>query len=274
MKKVVGIVGAAAAMCVSCSAYGQVGDFYLADADGGIYSVNGQTLEATLVHTLVEDGLGVNEIMYMGNDQLLVNVTGGILSLDLSTGNEEIVFRVNDYMPPEYGISYNMGLARAGDTSVYFSVIGYPFEGADYFSATYDFASGDFAMLPEITPAVGLYFDHQNVGDGRYLAADFAGDRLLTINSVTGATEEVFDVGFGVVSMLESRGDLYLMDRFGSLFSFDQLSGETSLYGGITGFTGNVIGASINTFYGEIPTPGVLSLLGLATLSAARRRRR
>ena len=85
-------------------------------------------------------------------------------------------------------------------------------------------------------------------------------------NISTGEVLETYSTPAGFVSFFENDGLLLAMSRDGDLYTFDADDGTSTFYGSIGGATGQMIGVTI-------PAPGVLSLLGLVTLSATRRRR-
>ncbi len=255
----------AVAVLLPSQAQAGLSDFYATDADGKVFFVDGQTLQATQIYTLIEDGIGVNDILYQSNGTLLFNVTGGIVRYNLETQNESVAFVLADVSGKD-GFSYMSGLEETSSGDVFFSVKNISVDGSVLFGATYNFDSSVYTRGNDLTNEVGLYYDFEEISENIFLAADHDRSEVDVFNISTGEVLETYSTPAGFVSFFENDGLLLAMSRDGDLYTFDADDGTSTFYGSIGGATGQMIGVTI-------PAPGVLSLLGLVTLSATRRRR-
>jgi len=265
---------AAVAVSIGCvgMAQGEIADFYLADSVGGIYRVDGTTLESSLIVQL-DNGFSMNDILVLDDGGILANTNGLLVRFDLQTGEERIVFDTRDYFT-EPGFYITMGLAATSSGDVFFTTEAVTGKGIEWFGGTYNPFTSEFTRLADIPNPTGLYFDHHQVGENLFLGADWSGGRISVINSLTGETEFT-DVDFDPVSFFESGGDFFALSKGGDLFTFDPETGSSTLYGSIQGSNGGVgwIGAASLSNPFTLPSPGTLSLIGIAGLVSVRRRR-
>ena len=261
---IMNVASACAVAVLSAGASAGLSNFIVADADGGVYTVNGRTLEATQVAQM-DSSYSINEILYLGNNELLVNVTGQFIQYNIGTGAEEVVFNARDYLG-DVGYHYTTGLAQMDSGDIFFSVKSYLPSETTLIGASFNLNSHSFTEMNDIEFVNGLYFDHHQVGENLYAGARFGQQQITIINTLTGQNEAAYDVGFGVVSFFESHGSLFTMSKGGEIHSFDASDGSTSLVGRITGAGPGLIGASI-------PAPSSLTLLSFAGLAGTRRRR-
>ena len=259
------------ALALSAVAHAGISDFYVAGADGRIYSVNGANLEAREIYQ-VQGGMAINDIIFTGNNKMLANVSDQLIEYNMTTGTESVIFDTADY-EGEDDIFFTSGFSGRQQGDIFMSIRRFGPELNDYIGAAFDPFTDSFTELAEIQATVGgLYFDHQEIAPNRMLGADFENESITLFNSASGHEIEVFDVGIGVVSFLELGSDLYLLDRDGGLYTFDSDSGATSFYGNLSGFQGDLLGAA-NTQVFRIPAPSGIALLGFAGVICSRRRR-
>jgi WD40 repeat protein len=240
-------------------------DFIVTNASGDLYMVNGNTLEATYFDT-VDTGNSINEIEYIGNNTILANQTGIIVSKNLITGEEDVVFRVTDYFT-DTPINYAMGLALRDKGDIYFtvnSVLGVG--GSVATAASLSGSDFTFTQLNQVDVIGGLYFDSHELANGEILSADFNGERIWRQSSITGETLEIYEVDYGVVSFIELNGDVYTLTKNADMYRFNAMSGESDYIGTLSGIGPGLIGATI-------PAPSSIAMLGLAGVISARRRR-
>jgi len=265
-----------ATMGVSSVAWSGIADFYIADADGQIYSVNGQSLQATEIFQIQSQGLsGINEILFLENNKMLANVTGKLVQYDMTTGVETVILDVNE-AADDFSATWTSGLARTSNDEIFFTarVAGQGGPDSDQIlGLTYNPFTGSLTESVPLVRDLGLYFDHQQVGENLFLGADFNGGRIKIINTLTGEDEAIYEAAYGAVSFFEDEDIIYTMSKAGNLYTFDSETGESDFYGRITGLQGPPIGASSSTIF-RIPSPGSLPLMGLAGIVAVRRRRR
>jgi uncharacterized protein (TIGR03382 family) len=265
-----------ATMGVSSVAWSGIADFYIADADGQIYSVNGQSLQATEIFQIKSQGLsGINEILFLENNKMLANVTGKLVQYDMTTGVETVILDVNE-AADDFSPTWTSGLARTSNDEIFFTARVAGQRGADtdqILGLTYNPFTGSLTESAPLVRDLSLYFDHQQVGENLFLGADFNGGRIKIINTLTGEDEAVYEAAYGAVSFFEDDDIIYTMSKAGNLYTFDSETGESDFYGRITGLQGPPIGASSSTIF-RIPSPGSLPLMGLAGIVAVRRRRR
>lgn len=258
------IVAASAIGIVSFGAQAGLSNFLVADAEGSIYRVDGDTLESTFL-SQVNPAYSTNEIMYLGNNEILVDVTGQLVRHNLNTGTDTVVFDITDQLG-NTGIHYTSGLAQTSSGDIFFSVDSIDQSGSATFGATFNLDTNIYTQLADIDPAPGLYFDHQEVGNSVFASADYNNQTISMIDAISGDTLASYNVGFGVVSFFENQGLMYAMGKEGGLYTFDSSNGSTQFVGQISGAGDSLIGASV-------PAPSALALLGLSGLATARRRR-
>jgi len=261
---IINVASACAVVVLSAGASARLSNFIVSDANGGVYTVNGQTLEATQVAQM-DGSYSINEILYLGNNELLVNVTGQFIQYNIVTGAEEVVFNARDHLG-DVGLHYTTGLARMDSGDIFFSVKSYLSTETTLIGASFNLNSQSFTQMNDIEFVNGLYFDHHQVGENLYAGARFDQQQITIINTLTGQNEAAYDVGFGVVSFFESQGSLFAMSKGGEIHSFDASDGSMALVGQISGAGPGLIGATI-------PAPGSLALFGCMGIAAVRRRR-
>ncbi len=271
MKFLNNLVVLSALVCASGSAFAEIADFFVADGQGVIYSVNGQSLEASEVFT-IEGGFAINEIMYVGSNKMLVNVTGQLIQFDMTTGIETVILDMRE-LHGGTGTYYTTGLARTSSDEIFFSVAAVTAGPLEKYGATFDPFTQTYTQLADFVGGPGLYFDHFDVGNGRVLGADFANGEIAVIDTQSGVIEGTYAAGYGAVSFFQSGDSIMTLSKGGAVYAFDEVTGESILYGHITGSSGQLIGATSfeNPFI--IPTPSSLAFLGFAGIAATRRRR-
>lgn len=252
-------------------AHAGLADFYVAGADGRIYSVNGSSLQASQIYQ-VQGGLAINDIIFTGGNRMLANVTDQLIEYDMTSGTETVIFDVND-LEGEDDVFFSTGFAGTHRGDIFMSIRRIGPDLNDYIGATYDPFSGEFNELADIQSGVGgLYFDHQEIAPNMFLGADFSNNSVRVFNSASGMEGAVYDVGFGPVSFLELGSEIFLLDRDGGLYNFDADDGSTSFYGSLSGFSGDLLGAASTEVF-RIPAPSGTMVLGFAGLISVRRRR-
>lgn len=246
-------------------------DFYIADGQGGIYSVDGSSLEATSVFS-IDGGLAINDIIFVGNNRMLANVTNKLIQYDMTTGVETVIFDTQA-LGEKNDVFFVAGFAGTANNDLFFSVRSFTQTGSAFFGATYNPITQVYTELAPIEQAVGgLYFDHLEVGDNLFLGADFENNEIHLLNSLTGDIVDIYNTPFGAVSFLELDGQIFSLTGSGDMYSFDLSTGESEFFSHISGVSGNILGAASNEVF-EIPAPGTLSLFGLVVVVGTRRRR-
>lgn len=240
-----------------------ISDFYITDASGLVYEVDGATLAATEVVQL-NNAFAIHEIMYMGNNQLMYNVFGRLSIANLVTGETEVVFDIHDHLGS--GIHYGNGLARTQSGDIFMTVrsqgAGFPLR--DY-GVLVNIENQTFTELADLSRRE-FYIDHHQVAENLFLSADWASGTIHTMNADTGVILSETSFGFYPVSFFEADGSVYVIAKEGGLYTYDYLTNSVDYLGDVTGAGTNIIGATI-------PASGTLSLLGLASIVATRRRR-
>ena len=255
--------------CVSVS-MGGIADFYIAGADGVIYSVDGESLAASQVFA-VQGGLAINDIIFVGNNKMLANVTDQLIEYDMSTGLQTVVFDTNDY-EGEDEFYFTSGFAATSDGNIFMSIREIGVDRNDLVGAVYNPFTHSFTEQANIDANLGLFFDHQEIDENVFLGADFENQSVHTFNSLTGESLALHQLGFGPVSFLELGSDLFLLGKDGELYNYNSSTGVATFYGDISGFSGNLLGAASTEVF-RIPAPASLPLFGLASLVMIRRRR-
>lgn len=265
------VIALSALASFSGSAIASIADFFIADASGGVYSVNGETLEASQVFT-IEGGYAINDIMYGGSNKMLANVTGQLIQFDMTTGTETVIFDMRE-LHGGTGNYYTSGLARTSSDEIFFSVNAVTAGPAERYGATFDPFTGIYTQLPDFDSGISLYFDHFDIGNGRVLGADYESGEIDIIDTHTGVIEESHATEYGPVSFFQAGDSIMTLSRAGDLYTFNEVTGESAFYGHITGNTLELIGATSYDNPFIIPSPGTLSMLGLGSLMVTRRRR-
>lgn len=249
---------------ISMGAQAGLSNFLVAGAEGAIYRVDGDTLQSTLLSQM-DNSYSTNEIMYLGNNEVLVDITGQLVRHNLSTGTDTVVFDIDDQLGST-GVHYTSGLAQTSSGDIFFSVDTFDQSGSSTFGATFNLDTNIFTQLADIDPAPGLYFDHHEVDNSIFASADYNSQTISMIDAISGNTMASYNVGFGVVSFFEDQGIMYALGKEGGLYTFDSGDGSTQFVGQISGAGSSLIGATV-------PAPSALALLGLSGLATTRRRR-
>jgi len=261
----------AASLAIANGALAGITDFYIANSTGDIYSVDGDSLEATEIFS-IQGGLAINDIIFTGNNKMLANVTDQLIEYNMSSGHERVIFEIADYYDEENEFYFTSGFAGASNGDIYLSVTSFTEDGFGHFGATVHPSSGQYEEEADLEPVPGMYFDLHQLDDNLYLGADFQGSLIHLFDSDSGETLATYDASFGPVSFLELGGQIFTMSSTGELYTFDLDTGDSEFFGDINGFSGALLGAA-NTDIFHIPSPGTLPFLGLATAVAVRRRR-
>lgn len=253
-----------------------VSDFYVAGADSRIYSVDGQTLQATEIFQIDSSGqAGINDILFTGGDTMLANITGQLVQYDMVTGAQNTVLNLRDHY--DSGFQYAGGLARTLDDRIAFSVHeALNPSGTRNTFGMYDPFSGSYETVINPLGGSGLYFDVHQLSEDVMLGMSTASGSprlgsILVINTTDGTLVEEYTFDFEPVSFLELDGQLFILDKRSGLHTFDPTTGQSALYGSIDGVD-YTIGATSNVAF-RIPAPGVPMVLAMGGLVAARRRR-
>lgn len=258
-------------LSVSSSLAG-ISDFYVAGADSRIYSVDGQTLQATEIFRIDRNGqIGMNEILFTGGDTMLANITGQLVQYDMVTGEQTTIMTLSDFY--DTGLQQASGLVRTLDDRIGFSMFEYvnP-SGTDRAFAAYDPFTGEYEELSVYaTDDVG-YLDVYQVSPNVMLGLNWSSSHVTVTDITDGSMIDRFELDFDPASFLEVDGSLFILDDRSDLFTFDTLTGETEFYGSIQGVLGSTIGATSSDGF-RIPAPGVPMAMGLGGFFAARRRR-
>ncbi len=265
------LIAAATSITIASGASGGISNFYIANSTGSIYSVNGNSLEATEVFS-IQGGLAINDIIFTGNNKMLANVTDQLIEYNMSSGHERVIFDIADYYDEENEFYFTSGFAGASDGDLYFSVTSFTEDGLGHFGASVNPFSGQYEEEADLEPVSGMFFDLHELDDDLYLGADFQSSLIHLFDSDSGETLATYGASFGPVSFLELGGQIFTMSSTGELYTFDLESGDSEFFGNIDGFSGALLGAA-NTDIFRIPSPGSLPILGLATIVAVRRRR-
>ncbi len=250
-----------------------ISDFYVAGADSRIYSVDGQTLQATEIFRISDNGqIGMNEILFTGDDTMLANITGQLVQYDMITGTQTTIMTLSDHY--DSGIQQASGLVRTLDDRLGFSVFEYvnP-SGTDRAFAAYDPFTGEYEELSGYaTDDVG-YLDVYQASSNVMLGLNWSSSHVTVVDITDGSLIDRFELDFDPASFLEVDGILFILDDSSDLFTFDTLTGETEFYGSIQGVLGSTIGATSGVAF-RIPSPGVPMAMGVGGLLVTRRRRR
>lgn len=255
---------AAGSSLVSMVAHAGLSDFYVTNTFGEIYQVDGQTLESNQVSQLGNTS-NLNEILYIGNGEIIASLGGTMLRHNINTGAEEIVFRMSDHIEPG-ALAIGSGLAMTTSGDIFFT--------ASIFSAgnptrrmagSYNLATDVFVDITDVNSSAS-FFDHHQIGTDVFISADHNRQIVSVLNGATGDIVIDYNVGFGVVSFFESDGGIFAVGRTGGLYSFDIDDGSTEYIGDIAGVSGDLIGATV-------PASGSFAIFGLMGIAAVRRRR-
>lgn len=251
-------------VAVQSNAIAQLQNSYLTNDSGTIFYLDEDTLVATEVAQLQGAGT-INDILYMGNGQLIANLTFGVASYDFNTNIQATLFSAQDVQSEPSGIPLVSGLALQSDGNVYFTSMLHGPSGLHFAGATYNPGTQDIDLI-EGSSINYLYFDHHEISPNRMLGARGNQHGVDIFDPSTGVLESTYSLGIDVRSFVESNGDLYILSDGGNLYTFDYTNGSTEFYGNITGYTGSLFGITI-------PAPSTLAALGFGVFTGTRRRR-
>ncbi|GEM_PF-1793569 len=262
----------AVSICTSV-AQGGIADFYLLGASGKLYSVNGNTLQATEHHQIANGG-SVVEMLDLGNGEVMINRAFEMYRYNFHTQQATSMFSHGDVADP-HAFGVLSGLAHDGNGGVFFSMSQVtPSQPAtQYYGNTYDIGTGTVSRMAQYSSPGGAYFDHHMIGQDLYLSANISAQTVDVLNAQTGLLENQFAVGIEPVSFFEISSQVYMITQFGEIHTLDITTGATGFVGQITGFEGSLIGADVLDPARVFPTPGSAMVLGFAGIAASRRRR-
>lgn len=264
------------ACLLTSPSFADLADFYVAGSDSRIYSVDGQTLQATEIFQIDRNGqVGINEILFTGGDTMLANIGGQLVQYDMSTGEQVTILNLGDHY--DSGFQLAGGLARTLDDRIAFSV----YEALDPSGVRrafglYDPFTGSYETIVNQSDRGSAYFDvYQHSADvmlGASNARDFPNlGSIEVVNTTDGSLIERYMFEFEPVSFLELGDQLYILDKMSGLHTFDPTTGQSTFYGSVDGVPYS-IGATSNIAF-RIPAPGVPMTLVLGGLLVTRRQR-
>ncbi len=239
-----------------------ISDFLITNSQGLVYQVDGDTLAATEVIQLQDAG-SINEIMYIGDNQVMSNVFGRLSVTDLSTGVTDVVFNTNDYFGP--GIHYANGLAMTQSGDIFVSMHSKGPDFSDQFGALINVENQTLTTLENFSQ-FEFYLDNHQIEENIFLGADWNNGRIDILNSNTGEILSETSFGFDPVSFFESNGVVYAVAKEGGLYSYDYATNSVDFMGDITGAGTSIIGATV-------PAPGSMVVLSSLVLGISRRNR-
>jgi len=255
---------AAISVAAQSQSFAQLQDLFITNSAGVVYQLNGQTLQATELFQLQDAGL-INEIMYMGDGQLIANLTFAVASYDMNTNTQTTLFTSQQALGSNEGIANVAGLALQSDGNLYYTAKHFTQAGSFNYGGLYDMNTQTNSLIAG-SDAGTLYADHFELSPGRMLGANPTSQSIDIFDPTTGAVEAAYSVGSAVASFVESNDELYILSSAGDIFTFDYTNGDTEFYGSINGTTGNLIGMTV-------PAPSSLAFMGLGLGALARRRR-
>ncbi len=234
-------------------------DFFVANAQGMLYKVDGSTLAATEMMQL-SNASNINEIMYLGDNQLMYNVSGALEVVDLSVGTSEVVFDFFKYLPSGFHLASGLSRTEAGEVLVSMSAPGFDLN----YTGLIDIEEQQFVGLAELGQG-RAYQDIHQVNDELYIGAQSSSGRIDQYNPKTGEVFSELSLAFHPSSFFQVDGEIYSIGESGSLFAYDFESNYTTHLGEITGTSGALIGATV-------PSSSTLIVLTTAGLGYSRRR--
>ncbi|MGJ8637233.1 MAG: hypothetical protein ACSHX5_10345 [Phycisphaerales bacterium] len=242
--KVPAVLIALAALAPAAAA--QLENFMVADLQGILYEVDGDTLQATQVVEL-EYGNSISEILYLGNNEIMASTIGGFIRYNLSTGVETIEFVSGDFAPST-SIAWIESAGFTAQRNMYFGVSEHYLGGDSRYGMLYNPHTGAFTRLADHEePPSHLYFDYIEVGNHIFLATDGLGRTIRTFDAETGEIHSEFDLPMQIHTFLMLGDDVYAIDGSSQLYTYDLETGSAELYGTITGLQHNIIGATSMT---------------------------
>lgn len=239
--------------------------FYVTNSAGEIFAVDGDTLTASSQHQISTSGF-VNEIEYLSETSMLVNMSGAVMSVNLQTGEEEVVFNASDYYT-DSSTNIMVGLARRGLNEMYMTVHSVMSDGSlRYAAGSMNTETFDYSEIHTFSSIPGIAIDHHELRSSLILSAYNIDQRILLHSATTGEILEIYELDYEIVSFMELSDRIYTVSREGTLYEFRFDSGNSFEVGQISGFSGNLIGATV-------PAPGGLALIGFAGFASTQRRR-
>lgn len=264
--KIISVFAASAVIGLSAQTEAGLANFLMTNGSGTLYEIDGNTLEANWIGQLQNAQL-INEIQYIGNGEILANMTGGMQRYNLNTGVQSIEYiNANEFDTGFFHQSQGAALTSNGD--IYFAVQSQINGMPSTYGVLYDPTSGDLTEMAEHSGAPGgLYFDFHEVGQDVYAAVEQTGQSIRIIDAITGENQALYDTGINNSSFISLDGSLFVVTLEGDMYNFDVSDGSLDFYGSITGFSSNLLGVT------NIPSPATLMAFVFASGLACRRQR-
>ena len=240
-------------------------EFYITDAGGSVFSVDGNSFQATQLFEMDSASL-ISDLHYIGGNQIVAHNNGVFTRFDVTSndGAGTVLYDLHPFFEP--GISFANGIDYDAQGRVHFSIDNIMPNGTSVaYNVTYDPATDSYTRHDDYDRTVYLLDVHQ-FEDDVFLGAHFNENSAIVYNSLTGVTIDTHQLDFGVVSFFDVGNQTIAIGKEGGVYSLDPLSGSTSQIGEIQGAGRNIIGATV-------PTPAGCALLGFAGLMGTRRRR-
>jgi hypothetical protein len=220
-------------------------------------------------------GGDINEIVYIGNDTILANMTFGVVKYDLNTGIQETLFTSTDVAGPGR-LTLMSGVARRPNGEYYIHVAEYGPSGNEFYGISYNHETGKLTNIG-IAPG-GLPSDIYELADGTVLATRTISheDWIVRYDPTTGEEIASYQLDFTPTAFVQSENELHIVSQLADIHTFDLSDGSTTFYGRITGeYYGQIMGATnANANIPLIPAPHSLSMLALGASMGFTRRRR
>lgn len=240
-------------------------DFYVSSTRGNIFSVNGETLEATPLGTVPGVTGGAADLEYMGNGQLFYNSIRNVYRYNTITGEHSTEIDISTFGSDAFGAR---GLSKTVDGRLHFQrQIFVPGQGVLGVGTAYDIADSSYETA---TPSITSFRDYEILNDSQVMILDQFGITVSIEDTNTGETLNEISLDVNpefLTSILRMDDSLYLMSHYGELYSFDLESESISFAGQISGIGNSYMQGA------TVPTPSSIAPLAL-TLFAIRRRRR
>jgi len=254
-----------AAMSISTYSLGDLNDLYVTNSNGQVYHVDGNTLQATEAVQL-QGAETINEILYLGNGQLVANLSFGMAVYDFNTQSQTSIFSSQTEFGIPGSFTYTSGLAQRSNGDVYFAVnVLADQPNSQYYGVSYNLNTNTATQLADV-PGVAL-IDHHELSSGQMLTASYNEQSVTVFNPDSGVVDATYSIGLSIASFVQSNDAIYFLTQAGELHTFDPTDGSSAFYGSISGVSGSFIGATI-------PAPSSLVLLGTSLFTATRRQRR
>jgi hypothetical protein len=254
----------AASISMSTYSYGDLSDLYVTNSNGQVYHVDGNTLQATEAVQLQDAGT-INEILYLGNGQLVANLSFGVSIYDFNTQTQTSLFSAQEEFGIPGSFTYTSGLAHRSNGDVYFAVnVLADQPNSQYYGVSYNLNTNTATQLADV-PGVAL-IDHHELSSEQMLTASYNDQSVTVFNPDSGVVDATYSLGLAIVSFVQSNDAIYFLTQSGELHTFDPTDGSTGFHGSISGVSGSFIGATI-------PAPSSLILICTSLFTATRRRR-